>query len=140
LSQLSIKRRADWWNQILSDPGSSQKTLVAVIDHVVVGFISFGKERDESGSYQGEVYALYLLQKFHGLGIGRALFENAVRGLLEFGFTNMLLWVLSENPTRKFYAHMGGHFLKEKIIQIGDVDLSESAYVWPDLNSLIRKK
>ena len=49
------------------------------------------------------------------------------------GFHSFLLWVLKDNlPSRGFYEAMGGTWLKEKPIAIGDQTLLEVAYIWKE--------
>jgi hypothetical protein len=49
---------------------------------------------------------------------------------------SMMLWVLADNiPGRQFYEKMGGKFVTEQTITIGEKDLLEVAYGWNDLAS-----
>ena len=50
----------------------------------------------------------------------------------------MLLWVLSSNPSSGFYEAQGGRYLKTKPFDIGGETLTEVAYGWDDLPSLVR--
>lgn len=129
LESLSVDRRAVQWMRSLSDPDDLyHAVLVAEVGGQVVGFANYGMEREKDKAYQGELFALYLLRGFQGGGIGKALFQGSMQSLRVMGIFSMLVWVLSENPARKFYEHIGGKFLREKAIQIGDVELFEAAY------------
>src|ERR1043165_9161984 len=68
------------WKRIL-DPTNSVNgfRFVAEIDSTIVGYVGAGVPRDESLGYEGELYALYLLKRYHGKGIGKGLFLQAVR-------------------------------------------------------------
>ena len=51
---------------------------------------------------------------------------------------SILLWVLAENwPARRFYEALGGEYVSEQQIMIGNTLLLEVAYGWKDLNQLI---
>ena len=86
----------------------------------------------------GELYAIYLLKSAQGQRIGRMLFAETLRGLLELGSSSMLVWVLKDNPTRGFYEHLGGVYLREKQIEIGGKELMEIAYGWRELKNFQR--
>jgi hypothetical protein len=42
----------------------------------------------------------------------------------------MYIWVLAENPAKKFYEKMGGRYIMQQEIEIGDKKFIESAYGW----------
>jgi hypothetical protein len=50
-----------------------------------------------------------------------------------------LLWVLAENPSRKFYERLGGQLVYEKTVTIGGVPLIEVAYGWRDAHTIIEQ-
>ena len=59
---------------------------------------------------------------------------SAMRELNRRGFSSMLLWVLKDNlPSRKFYEAVGGKYLREKPMVIGNQTLIEVAYGWENL-------
>lgn len=100
--------------------------FVAEIDGRVVGFANAGKER--TGAYDGEIYALYVLEAYHGIGIGMALLKR-VKTLFHIqGKKSLLIWSLTANPYRGFYERMGGVEVKRKEIQIGNQSLEEIGY------------
>lgn len=49
---------------------------------------------------------------------------------------SLIVWVLKENPYRKFYEGLGGVLAEEKEIEIGGVMLPEVAYRWGDVRML----
>ncbi len=132
LENLSFGRQRDWWSGELS--GGDHKVLVAEAGGKLVGFASYGPERESDPLYEGELYTLYLLQGYQRKGLGRDLFRAAAQGLMEAGMNAMLVWVLSTNPARRFYEYLGGVYLKDKPVKIGGADLVESAYGWDDLS------
>lgn len=138
LAVLSVEDRADRWREILGKP--EQFTFVAEIEGQVVGFINGGPERSGDGNFDGEVYALYLLEEHRGQGIGRKLFQRVASTLLDRGMTTMLVWVLERNPYRSFYERMGGEIVARKTIEIGGQPLEEVAYGWRNIPGLVERK
>lgn len=96
----------------------------------VVGFASGGVARDRELAYRGEVYALYLLDEYHGRGIGRALFLRLAARLLRECGSTLIVWVLASNPSRFFYEAMGGRRVGEQTERFAGQDLPEIAYGW----------
>ena len=86
--------------------------------------------------YVGELYALYLLSEHQRAGIGRRLFGSVARALAAGGSTSLLAWVLTRNPSRRFYEAAGGQLLGSQEIEIGGARLEEVAYGWLDIESI----
>ena len=80
---------------------------VAVCDGTVIGFVNWGKSRNEDFT-GGEINAFYLLKGFNGKGIGRKLFDYAVAQLKKDGHKTMIVNCLVGNPSLEIYKHMGG--------------------------------
>lgn len=58
--------------------------------------------------HSGEVSHLYLDPSELGKGVGRLLFESALRIARDSGYAAAVLWVLEENlPARRFYESFG---------------------------------
>jgi GNAT superfamily N-acetyltransferase len=140
LARLSYEQREQLWRQVLTDPGSPSFVYVAEDDRgKVVGFASGGAERSGDTGYTGELYALYLLAQYQRQRIGRQLVITLVDRLMQEGMTALLLWVLAENPSRKFYERLGGQLVYEKTVTIGGVPLIEVAYGWRDAHTIIEQ-
>jgi L-amino acid N-acyltransferase YncA len=142
LAALSYERRAQIWSKNLTDPQNDGFLYVAETKPGgMVGFVSAGPARDDDQDYQGELYAIYLLQQAQGQGIGRNLVSTVMREFCRRNFSSMMLWVLKDNlPSRKFYEAVGGAYLRERPIEIGNQVLIEVAYGWKNLASLISTK
>ena len=99
------------------------------IGRVAAGFCGGGPERDDDPDYSGELYAIYVLQVYQGLGMGRALVQRAVDWLRQNGHNSMLIWVLRDNHNaRRFYEALGGKAVRERSITIGGAQLPEVGY------------
>jgi GNAT superfamily N-acetyltransferase len=83
------------------------------------------------------MYAIYLLQTSQLKGIGRQLIDALATTLLARNFTNLIVWVLEQNPAIRFYEKTGAQRLESKQIEIGGVWLSEIALGWSDLSQLV---
>jgi GNAT superfamily N-acetyltransferase len=104
------------------------------VDGGIVGFISGGAERTGRLGYEGELYAIYLLQLAQRQGLGTLLVQHFVCELRARGFGSMAVWVLAANPFREFYEALGGKVVAEQQIEHGGQSFTESAYGWRDLN------
>ena len=134
LDGLSVDRRAEMWRNAIADRQRTVGVFVAEDDAgEIVGFSSCGPSREEDRDYDGELFAVYLLQSYQGRGIGGMLVRAAARRLSEAGFRAMMLWVLAANPARAFYVALNGQQVRTKIVEIGGMPLAEIAFGWPDL-------
>jgi GNAT superfamily N-acetyltransferase len=134
LATLSYEQRETFWQDTIER--QTQGIFVAEMDGEVVGFASCGSERTQNPIYTGELYAIYLLQQAQRRGLGRELVHSVVRWLLEQAHTAMLIWVLEQNPARRFYEALGGQSIERKTLAIGGINFWEVAYGWSDLASL----
>lgn len=135
LAALSVEQRAAQWREAVT-PGRQSYLVVAEAEGEVIGFAVGGPEREGDPDYVAELYAIYLLAEHQGRGIGRALVKEIARELSRRGLNSLLVWVLAENPARKFYEALGGRYLREKEIEIGGQPLLEVAYGWKSLEML----
>jgi GNAT superfamily N-acetyltransferase len=137
LAGLSYDEREQNWRDGLADPARADFTLLAENDRrAIVGFATGGPERDGNGVYRGELHAAYLLADSRRIGIGRRLVAAVAGRLVEAGYESMLVWVLADNPSRRFYKALGGKFVSDKVVEIGGARLIEVAYGWPDIRQL----
>lgn len=104
------------------------KRYLLYVDEEPVGMVAICNSREEKYPHSGEICVLYLLNKAKKKGFGRILFEKAVSELKSVGFNDMIINCLKDNPTTKFYEHMGGRLVFEKNINIGGKDLIENVY------------
>lgn len=133
--EVARERREGFWTRHLgADTG--EVVLVAEQGGEVVAFASGGPAREHPG-IGAELYTLYALKLAHGRGIGRALVSAVARELQDRGFQSLALWVLDQNPTRAYYAHLGGREAGERTEALpGGGELREVRMVWDDLTRL----
>jgi len=109
-------------------------------EHDVVGFANGGPGRDGREDFRGELCGLYVLPDWHGKGIGRQLVSTFTRWLIASGIDTMIVWVLADNPFRRFYERLGGKLTDRRTIEIGEQKLDEVAYGWDDISVLVREE
>lgn len=105
-------RRA-FWNSWRFAPG--HRVAVALTQTAdgaerVIGFSSFGPERERARGFtgRGEVWAFYLHPDEWGSGVASDLMRHVETRLQAEGFTTAVLWVLDDNPrARRFYEKHG---------------------------------
>lgn len=139
LEGMSYRERENRWHDIFdrAQPGS----CVFVAENEggeIVGFASGGRER--SGKYhnfQGELYAIYLLEEVQSQGIGRILFHETAGNLEEQGFSSILVWVLADNrQARVFYESFGPLRVDSQPIEIDEDLFEEVAFGWRNIRDV----
>lgn len=139
LANLSYERSQAGWIQHLSNPQGETHAFVGESQSgQIVALASCGPLRDAVASYAGELYVLYVLKPFQGIGYGKLLVTRAAQDLASRGLHSMVVWVLKDNPACRFYEKLGGQRVAEKVIEIGGKQLVDVAYAWPDLTALWR--
>lgn len=136
LNAISEDDRTERWTEILPRP--EQATFVVEIEgYGIVGFANGGPEREGREGYRGELYAIYVLPEWTRQGIGKRLVSSFAQWLLAAGYDSMLVWVLADNPFRRFYDRLGGKAIDSAETHLGDRRLIKIAYGWQNLRDLI---
>lgn len=135
LDALSVEQRAELWRRLLGTAGDAPLVRVACDQQgEVVAFGSAGPARDPLLGTEGEVMALYALDRVKRRGVGRMLFGDLMAELAARGCASAGLWVLEDNAVgRAFYAAMGGRPGVTREEHRGADMLREIAYVWDGL-------
>lgn len=129
LRSLSYETRTCRWHDLLNR--SDLHTFVAQeASGRIIGFVNGGPERSGRLGYEGELYAIYLLDDFRGLGIGARLLARLVEALREANLNDMVVWVLEGNRYRGFYEALGGQKVSSQQVKIGGEEFVEVAYGW----------
>ena len=80
--------------------------LVAKNNDQIIGFAGFGKYRDDELENTGEIYAIYILEKYYGKGVGYKLMHEALTLLSTY--SKVAVWVLKDNKRAiSFYEKCG---------------------------------
>lgn len=134
----SAEHEARWWRHVLGR--FRRRHYVYVAEHNkagVIGFVSGGPSRDRELVQDSEIYALYLLDEYHGAGVGRTLFLRLADRLYRECGPGLVVWVLSANPSRFFYEAMGGQRVAIRRERMGGAEVEETAYGWADMADLL---
>lgn len=134
LEQMTYKNRREKWEDIIS----KQTVFVAKNNKgEIIGFSNAGKERTGKFSdYEGELYAIYILNEYQGKGIGKLLLKSVFEYLKENKVFSMMVWVLENNKSRLFYEHYGAKIIDRTVIEINGKSLKELAYGWKDITEI----
>ncbi|MBI5352992.1 MAG: GNAT family N-acetyltransferase [Chloroflexi bacterium] len=138
LARMSYEAKEKAWRQALWKNPESPNNIVLVAetdDKKIVGILVGGPERSHDDEYKGEIYILYVLPDYHKQYIGKQLVVSAVKKLLEINISNLLIWVIADNPSRFFYESIGGKPVREKEVEIGEIKMKEIGYGWKDIRS-----
>lgn len=102
LEKVSPRRLAELWTH-WAVQGPEFKMFAALVDGEIVGFAGSGPARDKDAPRFRELYFIYLLDAWHGTGIGQKLFDSVV------GHDEPLyLWVADDSPrAHRFYTRNG---------------------------------
>ncbi|MBC7441588.1 GNAT family N-acetyltransferase [Cryobacterium algoritolerans] len=114
LEQLQPARLAAMWRRF-SSQGPQYRQVAALLDGEIVGFAGSGPARDADKPAPAELYFIYLLDAYHGTGIGQQLFDAVIEDGPSF------LWVAAENArAHSFYKRNGyapdGHEQDQEVL------------------------
>ena len=98
----------------------------------VLGFTTGGYERNGDDIYSGEIYTLYVQKNRQRQGVGTELVAALAQRFSHFGIYSMLVWVLKQNPYRRFYKKVNGIFLGTQQMQFANEMMDVQAYGWID--------
>ncbi len=129
------------WREMLSSDMEDLLLVAESGDGVIAGYALGSSGLTEFAPYDGELRAIHVQQEHQRHGVGRQLIRAMAAEFKRSGCRAMLLWVLEDNPARRFYEQLGGRLIGRKTITLGDAyDFStqELAYGWPNIDSLAR--
>lgn len=98
---------------------------------LVIGFACFGKNREPKVDADSELQAIYLLQEYQGLGVGKMLFDFGIRELKDNLKKRMMVSVFEANKAaRDFYERQGGRLIGSDHVDLAGVRYPTSTYIW----------
>jgi ribosomal protein S18 acetylase RimI-like enzyme len=112
LARLSVKEREKLWAQFLAK--GERSTSVLVNQELVVGWAGFGPPRDEDchPALVAELYGLYLLPEYWGLGLGRQLYGLIETRMRRSPVQSLVLWVFERNTRARCFYEARGYQLE----------------------------
>ena len=133
LANLSYERCQAGWIEHLTNSQDEHTFVAEAQSGQIVAIASGGPIREALDNFDGELYVLYVLKSFQGMGYGKLLVTQVAHDLASRGYHSMVIWVLKDNPACHFYEKLGGRLTAEKVVEIGGKELIDVAYVWTDL-------
>jgi len=131
----TVETRKWQWQKAFQDKDDSWFCLV--IEKKDEGLIGFAKGQSynhaDHAEFSGELNKIYLLRKYHKLGLGRQLVCKVANEFIKRGINSMLLFGDAINPSNKFYEQMGAEKLFAKNGEF------HGGYGWRDLQNLAGK-
>lgn len=128
LDTMVRRRDPKWWGRAIRN---STRILVLEDDGKIVGYATLGPNRVSALAQEGEVYELYLLPEYQGVGLGRKLFLSAREELTRLGMGSCVVWVLEDNdPAMSFYRNAGGCDVAEGVETFNGKTLNKVAFCW----------
>lgn len=126
---LMINRRGpNWWHRAI---GRGTAVLVIEVGGTICGYSTFGPNRTRNLSQKGEVYEIYLLPQYQGVGLGTRLFLAARSELARVGFESVVVWALVANDQAcQFYTNAGGRKVAHAKERFGETSLTKTAFAW----------
>ncbi|MCC6287972.1 MAG: GNAT family N-acetyltransferase [Chitinophagaceae bacterium] len=124
----------EWqWQKAFQDKDDSW--FCFVIEKKGEGLIGFAKgqpyNHTDHAAFSGELNKIYLLRRYHKLGLGQQLVCKVANEFIKRGINSMLLFGDANNPSNKFYEQMGAEKLFAKNGEF------HGGYGWTDLKRLI---
>ncbi len=102
--------------------------MVCLDNDRIIGICNYGKCNINKYNNYGRIEALYLLEEYQKMGIGKEMFRIAVEDLIDKGYKKLELECLKGNKTIDFYKKYGG-----MIVDTVDYYLREIGYVKADI-------
>jgi GNAT superfamily N-acetyltransferase len=134
----SLEEQVKIWQHQLGVPNPSEVRYVAEIDGMIVGYVGGGRNPDMHSPYHSELFGIYVLSDYQKKGLGQALVKRIADALKEMGHSSMLVWIMRENPFRRFYEKLGGHLLDQhRDIDYSGKKVTVVCYGWDDLAKII---
>jgi ribosomal protein S18 acetylase RimI-like enzyme len=128
LARIVARRGPLWWDRAIR---RGTAILVIEVGGTICGYATFGPNRARNLVQKGELYEIYLLPEYQGVGLGSRLFLAARREMSRFGFDSVVVWALADNEQAcRFYRNAGGRKVARANERFGDVSLTKVAFAW----------
>jgi ribosomal protein S18 acetylase RimI-like enzyme len=146
LARLSVPRQAAHYDGAIRAGGAVFVATASGLDAPgsatprIVGFATGARARGEFAYRlgEGEIETLYVLDDWRERGLGRRLLRTSAAQLASSGCRSVFLWVLRDNPSRWFYARMGGKTVAEQTITVGGSPVVQTAILWDPIERLLQ--
>jgi ribosomal protein S18 acetylase RimI-like enzyme len=128
LTRIISRRGPRWWDRAIR---RGTAILVIEVGGTICGYATFGPNRARNLVQKGEIYEIYLLPEYQGIGLGTRLFLSARRELTRYGFDSVVVWALADNENAcRFYKNAGGRRVARANERFGETSLTKVAFAW----------
>lgn len=137
LENVTFEQRKKQWENIFQKEDNPQYRFIAeMLTGEIIGFIDGGTERMDTYNCDMELYAIYILQDYQGLKVGKRLFQALLSECINNNMESLLVWVVSNNPSKKFYEKYNPEKIDTKLLE--RLNVEEIAYAWRDMDCLYK--
>ena len=137
ISNMTYENRKILWQAVLSVQNKERCTFVIHNDKKIVGFISGGPERTKRFDFDAEIYNIYLLKEYQKQGLGARLLKVFADEMKNNGYESILVWILKQNPSSRFYERYQAQPVGVEQTSIGEGTYQETAYGWKNIDELL---
>ena len=119
-----------------------QKTdnyFVAEVDGKIVGICYYDECKRKGYEDYGYLGAIYLLEKYQDLGIGKEMFKIAIESLINMGYDKMYLECAVGNKHLGFYEHYFGNIVDRVDYEISNFSIKADILVFEDLHKVLER-
>ena len=128
LNQMVERRREGWWKKATHGPST---LLVVDVAGKIAGYASIGHNRARTLPQEGEIYEIYLLPQYQGIGLGSLLFREARTYLGQLGMRGLVAWCLEDSEQAdQFFRATGGVDHAEGMEDFDGRALKKIGFVW----------
>lgn len=128
LERMVERRGPAWWQRAIR-----RHVIVMVLEvgGQVAGYATMGPNRMRHLPFRGEIYEIYMLPEYQGIGLGGRLFGESRRTLQQLDFRGLAVRALAANEQAcGFYRRMGGQMVLETVERVGEDMLPVNVFGW----------
>lgn len=136
LFNLSYKKRSELWVKNIE----KEDNFVVIAENserAIVGFADCSKRETNKVPNAGDLTSIYILQEYHGRGLGKELLRSLFHHFRFLGYQKIFVDVLEDNKARYFYEHYGAKLCRSIQIVIGGRVLNELTYEWDNIDEVL---
>ncbi len=138
LSNLSYEKRTVLWENNIAD--HANYVIVSETDEgSITGFGTASKRETNTVDNTGDLTSIYLLEEFHGLGIGKQLMKELFLHFKGLGYEKVFVEVLEDNKTKFFYQYYGAQLIHTVQLKFDEKIVNELVYEWNDIDEVLKK-
>ena len=138
LNEMDVVKRSERWRKNIIGIQEDDTFAMFVAEDKegnVVGYASGGRFPDTT-PYDCSIGAIYVLDEYQGKGVGSKLVKEMLEFFKSLQHKSMIIWVLKENPYRKFYEKLGGIAKERSSYEKWELKKEIIGYVWDDIEEI----